>query len=218
MNGCHRDAGHQGKERTLSPVTDRFWWPDVQEAAENIVRDCKRCQAYRGSESRAHVVSLKMTAPLQLMHLDFTSFESTMDLDKMPEVKHVLVIVDHFTRYMRAHVTKDQKASTVTKCLYEGFILIFGAPEKLITNQGKAFTSEVVTELCTQFGVGKTTMMPYHLQGNGQVERAHQTLGNMIGKLKDEHKKQWPKHLVKLTHMYNCHWVLTPLFYVWSET
>ena len=64
------------------------------------------------------MVSLKATASLQLMHLDFTSFESTMDLDKMPEVKHVLVIVDHFTRYMMAYVTKDQRASMVAKCLY----------------------------------------------------------------------------------------------------
>ena len=99
---------------------------------------------------------------LQLVHLDFTLFESTMDLDWMPEVKNVLVIVDHFT--------KDQKAPTVTKCFYEGFISIFGAPEKIITNQGKGFTSEVITKLCTQFGVGKTMTTPYHPQGNGQVE------------------------------------------------
>ena len=46
-------------------------------------------------------------------------------------------------------------------------------------------------------------MMPYHPQGNGQVEQAQQTLGNMIGKLEDEHKKQWPMHLAKLTHTYN---------------
>ena len=120
-----------------------------------------------------------------------------MDLDQTPEVKNVLVIVDHFTRCLRAHVTKDQKASTLTKCLYEGFISIFGTPEKIITDQGKGFTNEVVTE------VGKTMTTPYHPQGNGQVEQAHQTLGNMIGKLEDEYKKQWPKHLAKLTHVYN---------------
>ena len=137
---------------------------------ENAVHDCKHCQTYGGSESRAPMVSLKVTTPFQLVHLDFTSFESTMDLDQMPKVKNVLMIVDHFTRYMRAYVTKDQKASTVTKCLYEGFISIFGAPEKIITDQGKGFTSEVITELCTQFGVGKTTTTSYHPQRNGQVE------------------------------------------------
>ena len=116
------------------------------------------------------MVSLKVTAPFQVVHLDFTSFESTMYLHWMPEVKNVLVIVDHFTRYMRAYITKDQKASTVAKCLYEGFISTFGAPEKIITDQGKGFTSEVITKLCTQFGVGKTMTTPYYPQGNGQVE------------------------------------------------
>ena len=82
------------------------------------------------------MVSLKVTTPLQLVHLDFTSFESTMDLDRTPQVKNILMMVDHFTGYMRAHDTKDQMASMVTKCLYEGFISIFGATERIITNQG----------------------------------------------------------------------------------
>ena len=103
-----------------------------------------------GEVSQGLLWSLKVTAPLQLVHLDFTSFKSTMDLDQTPEVKNVLMIVDHFTRYMRVYVTKDQKASTVTMCLYEGFISIFGAPEKIITDQGKGFTSKVITELYTQ--------------------------------------------------------------------
>ena len=44
-------------------VLDRFWWPGVQEVAENIVHDCKRCQAYGEIESRAPLVSLKVTTP-----------------------------------------------------------------------------------------------------------------------------------------------------------
>ena len=28
-DGCHRDAGHQGKKRTESLILDRFWWPGV---------------------------------------------------------------------------------------------------------------------------------------------------------------------------------------------
>ena len=39
LNGCHQDAGHQGKKQTLSLVVDRFWWPGVQEAMENAVCD-----------------------------------------------------------------------------------------------------------------------------------------------------------------------------------
>ena len=113
---------------------------------------------------------MMVTAPLQLVHLNFTSFEMTTDLNKAPKVKHVLVIVDHFTRYTRAYVTKDQKALTAAKTLYEGFISIFGAPERILTDQGKAFISEVVEQLCSQFRIIQLTTTAYHPQGNGQVE------------------------------------------------
>ena len=149
------------------------------------------------------MVPMMVTTPLQLVHLDFTSFEMTTNLNELPKVKHILVIVDHFTRYTRAYVTKDQKVSTATKTLYEAFISIFGAPERILTDQGKAFTSEVVEQLCSQFGISQSTTTAYHPQGNGQVEQTHQTLGRMIGKLEDEYKGQWPRHLSKLTHAYN---------------
>ena len=70
-------------------------------------------------------------------------------------------------------------------------------------DQGKAFTSEVVKQLCSQFGISQLTTTVYHPQGNDQVEQAHQTLGRMIGKLEDKYKGQWPRHLSKLTHAYN---------------
>ena len=149
------------------------------------------------------MVPMMVTAPLQLVHLTFTSFEMTTNLNESLKVKNVLVIVDHFTRYTRAYVTKDQKTSTAAKTLYKGFISIFGAPKRILMDQGKAFTSEVVGKHCSQSGSSQLTTTAYHPQGNGQVEHAHQTLGRMIGKLEDEFKGQWPKHLSKLTHAYN---------------
>ena len=100
-------------------------------------------------------------------------------------------------------MTKDQKASTAAKTLYEGFISIFGASKRFLMDQGKAFTSEVVEQLCSHFGISQLTMTAYHPQGNSQVEHAHQTFGRMIGKLEDEFQGQWPKHLSKLMHAYN---------------
>ena len=49
----------------------------------------------------------------------------------------------------------------------------------------------------------KAAMMPYHAQYNGQVERTHQTLAQMIGKLEPKQKQEWPNHLGELTHAYN---------------
>ena len=57
--------------------------------------------------------------PLELVHVDFTSIEMTMELNQLLSVKNVLVLTDHFTRYVMAFITKDQKAKTITCNLYE---------------------------------------------------------------------------------------------------
>ena len=106
------------------------------------------------------MVPMMVTAPLKM----------TTNQNESPKVEHVLVIVDHFMRYTRAYMTKDQKALTATKTLYEEFISIFGAPERILMDQGKAFTSEVVEQLCSQFRISQLTTTAYHPQGNGQVE------------------------------------------------
>ena len=128
---------------------------------------------------------MMVTTPLQLVHLDFNSFETTTNLNELPKIENVLVIVDDFTRYTRTCVTKDQKALTAARILYKGFILIFGVPNRILTDQGKAFTSEMVEQLCSQFRISQLTTTAYHLQGNAQVEQAHQTIGRMIGKFED---------------------------------
>ena len=124
-----------------------------------------------------------------------------MKLNKAPQMENVLVIVDHFTHYMRAYVTKDQKVETTARYLYDGYI--FRCPEKIVSDCRCNFTSDLMTQLCARFGMEKAATMPYHAQYNGQVERAHQTLAQMIGKLEPEQKKEWPNHLAELTHVYN---------------
>ena len=126
-----------------------------------------------------------------------------MELNKPPMVKNVLVMTDHFTRYALAVVTKDQMAKTVAKVFYECFIAVFGAPAKLLSDRGVNFTSTLVEELCSAFGIQKCRTMAYHTQCNGQVEHFHQTLFRMIGKLSRDKNAQWEQHLPGLLQAYN---------------
>ena len=45
--------------------------------------------------------------------------------------------------------------------------------------------------------------MPHHPQTNGLVERLHQTIMCMIGKLREDKKANWPSHLAEKAHSYN---------------
>ena len=167
------------------------------------MKGCQRCQIFEGPVVKAPLYPIKAYAPLELVHVDFTSIEMTMELNQPPSVKNVLVITDHFTRYSIAFVTKDQKAKTVTRILYEQFISVFGAPAKLLSDRGANFTSALVEELCSAFGIQKCRTTAYHAQCNGQVERFHQTLFRMIGKLSADKKAQWELHLPELLQAYN---------------
>ena len=118
-------------------------------------------------------------------------------------VKNVLVMTDHFMRYALAVVTKDQMAKMVAKVFYERFIAVFGAPAKLLSDRGVNFTSTLVKELCSAFGIQKCWTMAYHAQCNGQVGHFHQMLFRMIGKLSCDKKVQWEQHLPELLQAYN---------------
>ena len=87
--------------------------------------------------------------------------------------------------------------------LYERFIAVFGTPMKLLSDQGANFTSVLVEELCAAFGIQKCQTTMYHPQCNGQVERFHQMLFRMIGKLTSDKKVQREQHLPELLQAYN---------------
>ena len=132
---------------------------------------------------------IRVYAPLELVHLDYTSIESTIELHKSPMVKNVLVMMDHFMRYALVVMTKEQTTKTVVKVFYEYSIAVFGLPVKLLSDRGVNFTSALVEELCAATGYHRTTA--YHVQCNGQVEHFHQMLFHMIGKLAHNKRAQW---------------------------
>ena len=64
---------------------------------------------------KAPLCPIRAYAPLKLVHVDFTSVESTMELNKPLSVKNVLVIIDHFMWYVLAIVMKDQTAKNCSQ-------------------------------------------------------------------------------------------------------
>ena len=126
-----------------------------------------------------------------------------MELDKSPRVANVLLFHDHFTKYVLAYVTPNQTAKNIAKFLYGGYISIFWALARLLSDRGTSFTSSIIQELCEILGIQWLWTMPYHPQTNGLVERLHQMIMCMIGKLGEDKKANWPSHLAEIVHTYN---------------
>ena len=143
------------------------------------------------------------TTPLDLLHIDFTSTEMTLELNKSPKVTNILVFKDHFMKHILAYVTPNQTAKTIAKFLYQGYILIFGAPARLLNDQGANFMNNVINKMCKILSMKKLQASPYHPQTIGLVERSHQTIMRMIRKLSKDKKANWPGHLAEIVHAYN---------------
>ena len=203
LNGVHYNAGHQGQQRVLALAQEHFWWPMMAEDCKALVRVFLRCHAFEGVVPKALLCPIRVHPPLELVHVDFTNMESTMELNKPPSLKNVLVITDHFMRYALAIVTKDQMAKTVVRVLYERFIMVFGMPAKLLSDWGTNFTLVLVEELCATFSIQECRTTVYHPQCNGQVEHFHQMLFRMIGKFGSDKKVQCEQHLPELLQAYN---------------
>ena len=206
MNGCHQDAGHQGCDCTLSLLQECFWWPGMAKQMRQVIKACKCCLQYEGCTPKAPLCPIVATTPLDLLHVDFASIETMLELNQLPRVANVLVFQNHFTKHVLAYVTPNQTAKTVAKFLYGGYISISGALARLLSDRGTSFTSSIIEELCKILGIQWLQTMPYHPQTNGLVERLHQMIMHMIGKLGEDKKADWPSHLAEIVHAYNTTW------------
>ena len=61
---------------------------------------------------------------------------------------HILVITDHFTWYAQVTVTSSQTAKCTAQNLLDKFIVHYELPEKILTDQGCNFESDLLKALC----------------------------------------------------------------------
>ena len=102
------------------------------------------------------------------------------------------------------YVTQTQTAQTTTKTLWDKFIVHYGFPKKIQSDQGRNFESQLVAYLCMQMGTQKIWTSPYHPETNGQCERFNSTLLGILGMLPQKKKSEWKNHIGTLVDACNC--------------
>ena len=155
LDGCHREAAHQGQCRSTALMQECFWWPGMTQDLRNRIKRCSRCRKYEAAPPVMPMKPLACSGPGELLHVDFTSIEETVPLKEDPVIRNVLVLQDHFSKYVVAYVVKDQTARTAAETLRIGYFGLFGAPAYLVSDQGKAFTCHIITHLCELYGMQK---------------------------------------------------------------
>ena len=78
IDGCHHNAGHQGRDRTLSLMKERFWWPGMVVQVVGAVKGCLRCKQFEAPPAITDLVTIESTEPLDLVHIDIVNMETTV--------------------------------------------------------------------------------------------------------------------------------------------
>ena len=198
MAGCHDQVGHQGRDRTVSLVRERFYWDTLYRDTSNYVSKCSRCIRRKSKAQRAPLQPIFASQPMEIVHLDHLTLEPCKG-----KIESVLVVTDHFTRYAQAYPVRNETAKTTAKVLWEHFFRHYGFPQKILTDQGPGFESDLFKEILDLATIEKVRTTSYHPQTNGQCERFNSTLMNMLGTLSPEQKRDWKAHLLTMCQAYN---------------
>nr|XP_032836464.1 protein NYNRIN-like [Petromyzon marinus] len=174
----HPLGGHDGERRTRETLRRQYLWPKLAQGVAAWVQCCRACQQCGQKSVRYQVPPspIRVSRADQLVGIDLQGpFPQSHRGDR-----YILVAVEYFTRYPVA--IPDKTALVVTRAFVEHYVLKHGIPERVITDQGSAFETELLQALCREFGIQKDHTTAYHPQANGgaykqDLSREAQTYG-----------------------------------------
>ena len=109
--------------------------------------------------------------------------------------RYVLMIVDQFSRWVEMVPLRIQDAQTVARSFFETYVVRFGVPFVVHTDQGRNFDYSVMKSFCQLMDITKTRTTPYRPSSNGQVERYNTIVLNFLRCFLRGKQREWDQYL-----------------------
>ena len=112
---------------------------------------------------------MELSWPWELVPMDICGpFPITVSKNR-----YLLTFIDHLTKYAKAVPLTRMTAEECARAYVTNVIARHGASTKLISDQGRNFTSTSIQETSKILGVKQLFTTAWHLSSNGQIERWH---------------------------------------------
>nr|CAD40917.1 OSJNBa0088K19.3 [Oryza sativa Japonica Group] len=166
------ECGAHSASRTLVGKAFRqgFYWPTALNDAVDLVRRCRACQfhAKQIHQPAQALQIIPLSWPFAVWGLDILG-----PFRRAPGgFEYLYVAIDKFTKWPEAYpVVKIDKHSALK--FIKGITARFGVPNRIITDNGTQFISELFGDYCEDMGIKLCFASPAHPRSNGQVERAN---------------------------------------------
>ncbi|KAL0152331.1 hypothetical protein M9458_052054 [Cirrhinus mrigala] len=107
--------------------------------------------------------------------------------------EYICVLVDYYTKWAEAYAIPNKSAAVVA--LHHQLLYRFGAPKRILPDQGTEFVNQISRELCAFLSVERSLCAPYHPQTNGLVEKVNGTIQRALCKLVELQPEKWDEYL-----------------------
>ena len=193
--------GHYKVARTMAKLRKKYWWKNMVSDVIKFIRNCLQC-AVSEEERSQRQAALEMVHPRRRFEQVAIDIQTITPRTKSGNIK-ILVMIDVFTRFVRAVPVPNEKATTVAKVLLDEWISVFGPMEKLMSDGGTNLVSKVVENLVARLGIGRMQTYPWHPQANGTVERWNRTVAKEIASFMTTGDSDWDEHVALACLRYN---------------
>ena len=142
--------GHLGGNKTLGKVHQRFYCAKCRVDVDAWCRRCDTCAAKKGTgkKARSPLQQYDVGCPMERIALDFMG----CFLETKAGNRHLLVVMDYFTKWPEAYALPNQEASSVASVLVNEFTSRYGVPAEIHSYQGRNFESAMFAEMCQLLG------------------------------------------------------------------
>ncbi|MEL6943456.1 MAG: transposase family protein, partial [Bacteroidota bacterium] len=170
----HKQFGHPSPDKLLDLLGKaKMKTSDLEKSITDISEQCDICRKYKKARPKP-VVCMPLASKFNdVVAMDLKVFGSC----------YFLVIVDLATRFCSARVIKDKKAQTIIKALCLTWICYFGAPCKILSDNGGEFNNIEMRELGEAFNIKIITTAAESPWSNGVCERLNSVLASSVEKI-----------------------------------
>ena len=192
-------GGHLGVEKTREKITSRFYFPKINQKIEKFIRECDTCQKVKTTaQNIAPLIPILPSKPSELITTDLAGpLPVTVNGNT-----HIMVICDHFTKFVAAYPLSDTTAPALADVLID-YMCKYGLADNILSDLGTNLQSQLLELVYETLDINRLKTTPYHPQCDGISERFVQTLKQMITSFVDENHSNWDQLLNKLTYAYN---------------